>query len=85
MLKLKKNINIKELYKLGFKRTGDIHILYKKVSITYHKYNVYYINIKTGYIEIIESNSGFEYVKSILLDNTLYELFKADLLEVRDD
>lgn len=85
MIKLKKFVNVKELYKLGFKRTGDIHILYKEVNITYHKYNVYYINIKTGYIEILESNSGFEYVKSILLDNTLYELFKADLLEVRDD
>lgn len=69
MLKIKNNVDLKELEKFGFK--DDIGFLQKDMN-----YITYYINKDIRAIEMwIFEN------EEVVLDNTLYDLIKAGLVE----
>lgn len=69
MLKIKDNVDLKELEKYGFK--DDTRFLQKDID-----YITYYINKDIRAIEMwIFEN------EEVVLDNTLYDLIKADLVE----
>lgn len=73
MLKIKDNIDLKELEKFGFR--NEIGFLQKDAeSITY------YINKDTRFIEIWDY-----YDDEVVLDDTLYDLIQAGLVEKVSD
>ena len=70
MLKIKDNVDLKELEKFGFKKERDED--YRNETLTLD----YIINGKNK--EICIASTYGEYDE---LDNTLYDLIKADLVE----
>ena len=84
MLKIKDNVDLKELEKYGFKRMKN-HF-YKCKRSSYSK------SLKNGYIEIdsntrwiSQDGTGFFRKDEIIYQDTLYDLIKADLVEKIED
>ena len=77
MLKIKDDIDLKELEKFGFRfMECDNNQYYTKQFIDNNGWlKAYWIDVKTRQIEL-EANDPF-----ILLDDTIYDLIKADLVE----
>lgn len=80
MLKIKDNVDLKELKKYGFKRMKN-HF-YKCKRGSYSK------SLKNGYIEIdnntrwiSQDGNNFFREDEIVYQNALYDLIKADLVE----
>lgn len=80
MLKIKNNVDLKELENFGFKKHTKAYYRCKR--------NDYIKNLKNGYIEISNdtrwiSQDGIEFLRvdEIEYQNTLYDLIKADLVE----
>ena len=74
MLKIKDNVDLKELEKYGFVEMDNIKFYTKKVIRNAYDGIDYYINIDTRIIEI-NSNE-----KDEQLDDTLYDLIKDGLV-----
>lgn len=84
MLKIKDNVDLKELENFGFKKHTKAYYRCKR--------NDYIKNLKNGYIEISNntrwiSQDGIEFLRidEIEYQNTLYDLIKADLVEKVED
>lgn len=81
MLKIRDNVDLKELKKYGFNRIKYLP-LYQKTIFYYEKglycYFEYQVNTKDRYIKI-STNIDF------IIDNTIYDLIKADLIEKVSD
>jgi hypothetical protein len=84
MLKIKDNVDLKELEKYGFKRMKNHFYKCKR--------NSYLKNLPNGCIEIDSATSlisqdgtGFFRKDEIIYQDTLYDLIKADLVEKIDD
>ena len=78
MLKIKDNVDLKELEKFGFKKDKDLSNYLETIySVTqkYQKLCVYWEEKKLFLYEPFNSNAF------ILKANTLYDLIKADLVE----
>ena len=83
MLKIKDNVDLKELEKFGFRMMKNHYYKCKR--------NSYFKKLENGYIEI-DSNTrlisqdgvGFFRVDEIEYQETLYDLIKADLVEKVD-
>lgn len=80
MLKIKDNIDLKELEKFGFKKHKKAYYRCKR--------NDYIKNLKNGYIEIsndtrLISQDGIEFLRvdEIEYQNTLYDLIEAGYVE----
>lgn len=80
MLKIKNNVDLKELENFGFKKHTKAYYRCKR--------NDYIKNLKNGYIEISNdtrwiSQDGIEFLRvdEIEYQNTLYDLIKAYLVE----
>ena len=80
MLKIKDNVDLKELEKFGFKRMKNHYYKCKR--------NSYSKDLPNGYIEInsntkwiIQDGNDFFRVDEIAYQETLYDLIKADLVE----
>jgi hypothetical protein len=85
MLKIKDNVDLKELEKYGFKlykcKSIDNYKWYEKIiEYDFNKKVYYYVNIDNRTMEI-SIYDGYDNK----LDNTLYDLIKADLVEKIDD
>lgn len=87
ILKIKDNINLTELEKFGFRKKSEkyylseevVHYYEKAIRQRYHSI-IYIINEDTRKIYI---NSGEDYEREYCeIDNTLYDLTKAGLIEV---
>ena len=80
MLKIKNNVDLKELEKFGFKYDEEMNYYYKKCLGTFNKFIVFIeedIDVCRGLI-ILHNNS--EFTTTLYLE-TLYDLIKADLVE----
>lgn len=76
MLKIKDNINLKELEKYGFNKCMYVNgIIYKKNIIQGIEINNYIIGSEDKIIKYNQMSIHNE------LDDTLYDLIKADLVE----
>lgn len=74
-MKIKPYTNIKELYKYGFKRTMFPRLLIKNFGSNTN-FISYQINTKTRELEV-----HFIGQNRWILDNTIYDLIEAGLLE----
>ena len=86
MLKIKDDVDLKILLQYGFKRINYIPYYQKNVYYDEHKtysFIEYLINTKTRKIEIriIDTSKHTEFI----IDDTLYELIKANLIERVND
>lgn len=91
MLKIKDNVDLKELKKFGFKITYDINtgeINYCRLENKLHLRNHYFevnVDIETRILEIRSySNASFENSHcniEEIVEEILYDLTKADLVE----
>ena len=79
MLKIKSDVDLKELEKYGFVEMDNIKFYTKEVIRNTYDGIDYYINIDTRIIEI-NSNE-----KDEQLDDTLYDLIKDGLVEKVDN
>lgn len=80
MLKIKDNVDLKELEKFGFKYDEEMKYYYKHCLGTFNKFLVSTIDdIDTCKGQIIFYNDS-EFNATLYLD-TLYDLIKADLVE----
>ena len=78
MLKIKDNVDLKELEKYGFK---EEHKWYEKgIEYTFQLKIYYYVMKNTKQIQV-GTYDGYD----IDLDNTLYDLIQADLVEKVDE
>lgn len=84
MLKIKDNVDLKELEKFGFKYDTELNHWYKNCIGTFNKFIIFTendIDSFRGQI-IFYNNSAFN--TTLYLD-TLYDLMKADLVEKVED
>ena len=80
MLKIRDNVNLKELEKYGFS-TKSLYGWYEK-EIYYNWNDKMYIYIKKDtHIIQVSTYDGYD----VNLDDTLYDLIKADLVEKAED
>lgn len=84
MLKIKDNVDLKELEKYGFKRMKNHPFKCKRDS--------YSKNLLNGYMEadidtrwLSQDGNNFFRIDEIIYQDTLYDLIKADLVEKVDD
>jgi uncharacterized protein YdaL len=80
MLKIKDNVDLKELEKFGFEKMRYVNSLIKRVEHNIQEIYItdevdYFIDIDTKEIQIRTSECDLP------LDNTIYDLIKADLVE----
>lgn len=80
MLKIKDNVDLKELEKFGFKQNE-----YLKNCLIKTTENVDYHIIKTTRKLDRFFNKGSKFHRFEIYDNTLYDLIKADMIEKVDD
>ena len=83
MLKIKDNVDLKELEKFGFIYDEELNHYYKRCIGTFNKFIVFIeddIDVCRGLI-ILHNNSEFNVT---LYLETLYDLIKADLVEKVD-
>lgn len=85
MLKIKDGIDLKELTKYGFERLRYLPIYQKLVFFNknmrlQYSYIEYQVDTKTRHIEIRTTDIG-DIHTDFILDDTLYDLIKADLIE----
>lgn len=80
MLKIKDNVDLKELEKFGFKIMKKHYYKCKR--------NSYSVNLENGYIEIdsntrwlVQDGTNFSRIDEIKYQDKLYDLIKADLVE----
>lgn len=81
MLKIKDNVNLKELEKFGFEKCEEERNYWKYVFL--NKYGdelQYWVDFDTRIIEFASQDC-----KIYKVDATLYDLIKADLVEKVDD
>ena len=77
MLKIKGNVNIKDLLRFGFKRTAFSGVIIKNVKQNKRDIDFsYWIDTKDRIIRVRNY-----YGKNDIIDSTLYDLIKADLVE----
>lgn len=82
MLKIKDNVDLKELEKFGFKLDKELSNDYETIYSTQQKYQRLCIDMNTRVIFLYEMfNSNAFFIKC----NVLYDLIKADLVEKVDD
>lgn len=80
MLKIKDNVDLKELEKFGFK-TMSLYDWYEK-EVSYNWNDKMWIYVKKGtHIIQVSTYDGYD----VNLDDTLYDLIKADLVEKIED
>lgn len=80
MLKIKSSVNLKELEKFGFS-TKSLYGWYEKL-VEYNWNDKMYIYIEKDTRKIqVSTYEGYD----VYLDNTLYDLIKADLVEKIED
>lgn len=81
MLKIKDNVDLKELENYGFEYLEEERNYWKYVFLNkYGAEKQYWINIDTRIIEFkVDTAATFDY------DTTIYDLIKADLIEKVDD
>ena len=84
MLKIKDNVDLKELEKFEFKKMKNHY--YKSKRNSYSK------NLENGYIEIdsdtrwiSQDGTNFFRIDEIKYQDTIYDLIKADLVEKVED
>ena len=90
MLKIKDNVDLKELEKYGYYRMYDYYVDNMINVVLAQRIGTYRINCETREIEVFfkeddifnKLNDGWYAVK---LTNELYDLIKADLVEKIDD
>ena len=75
MLKIKDNVDLKELEKFGFELDNEINWYFKQ--ITWEDGDVYHYIVRDDRVIGIENNVFF----CFKIDNTIYDLTKADLIE----
>ena len=78
MLKIKENVDLKELEKFGFQLVGEKNESYR-VNIENKNYNSQALLIVTPVSREISIDTGSTYIKDKL--DILYDLIKADLVE----
>lgn len=80
-IKIVDNVDLKELEKFGFHKVdGSLGFCSKEVKYNDFDEMDYFVNTNTRIIEINTYDGGDE-----PLDSTLYDLIKADLVEVVED
>lgn len=73
ILKIKDDVNLKELEKFGFKKSRYVGGHFEKEV---EKTGTYWISEKTRIIEF-----GAESIEDLVIDSTLYDLIQAGLVE----
>lgn len=77
MLKIKDSVDLKELEKFGFKDMIDEGVNYYTKQFEFEgEFRAYWVERDTKIIEI-ETNTQM----TVVLDETIYDLIKADLVE----
>lgn len=95
MLKIKENVDLKELEKFGFKKISEFYIREYELKDKINYYKKHYIRIRNlpnyaYYKEIFdcaEDSLGFVHInyKHINLEEKIKDLIKADLVEKVED
>lgn len=80
MLKIKDNVDLKELEKFGFIKDGFYYS--KKINYEYYKVEIY---IELDRKNIIIQNDYYDSEYACYIPDVIFDLIKADIVEKVDD